>query len=68
MIASLIGAIIASMATTSLLIALRLGDAAIKSAGKYPLTSSEKAIILNAGYDHDDLKNIQLDLQELPFQ
>ena len=68
MIASLIGVIIASMATTSLLLAIRYGDAAIKGAGKYPLTSSEKAIILNAGYDNNDLKNIELDLQELPLQ
>jgi len=66
MIAGLIGTIIASMATASLLIAIRIGDATIKNAGKYPLTSSEKAILINAGYEKKDLQNIQLDLNELP--
>ena len=66
MIAALTGTIIAAMATASLLIAIRLGDEAIKDAGRYPLTKDEKNIILNAGYDKEDLKSVESDLNSLP--
>ena len=65
MISSVLGMIIASCATTSLLIAIIVTNKAIKSQEKLPLTNSEKQIILNAGYNEDDLAIIDLDIKNL---
>ena len=67
MISAVLGMIIASYATTSLLISIIITNKAIKSQGRLPLTNSEKQIILNAGYTENDLVNINIDIQNLPI-
>ncbi len=66
MLAASLGAVIISMATASLLLAIKIGDQAIKNAGNYPLTRYEKSSLLNAGFTSDDLSNLELDVQSLP--
>ncbi len=66
MISAVLGAVIMSMSTVALLIAIRLGDNAIDNAGKYPLTRSEISTVLNIpGYTEDDISNLQLDIKTL---
>tara|TARA_Y100001968_G_C19369787_1_gene724484 strand:- start:171 stop:380 length:210 start_codon:yes stop_codon:yes gene_type:complete len=65
MISAVLGMIIASCATTSLLITIIITNKAIKSQGRMPLTNSEKQTILNAGYSENDLENINIDIQNI---
>ena len=62
MLSALLGSFIMSMATISLLIAIDLSNKAINQAGKYPLSRHEKEMILNAGYNKEDIKNLDKDL------
>ena len=66
MFATSLGAVIISMATVSLLIAIRIGDHAIKNAGSYPLTRYEKSSLLNAGFTLEDIDDLELDVKSLP--
>ena len=66
MISALLGCVIMSMATVSLLIGIRLGEDAINNAGNYPLTNFEKNTIIKAGYSNKDLILIQNDIKLLP--
>ncbi len=50
MIQSLLGVAIMSMAATSLLIAIRIGDNSLDNVKSHPLTSYEKRILQKAGY------------------
>ena len=68
MISTVLGMIIASLATSSLLLAITVTNKAIKSQGRLPLTNAEKQIILNAGYKEDDLIKINIDIQNLQFE
>ncbi len=66
MISSVLGAVIMSMATVSLLIAIKLGDDSIHNAGKQPLTKDEIIMIRNVpGFTEDDISNLQLDVKAL---
>ena len=58
-----------SVATTSLLIAIRIGNNSLENVKKYPLTSYEKNLIKDSGYpqleDINDLTSeIYNDIQE----
>ena len=66
MVSSVLGAVIISMATVSLLIAIQLSDQAIENAGRHPLTRDEINTVLNvAAFDSDDISNLQLDVTSL---
>ena len=66
MISSVLGAVIISMSTVSLLIAIKLGDQAVKNAGKHPLTKEEIDIVIRIpGYSTEQLDSLQLDIRGL---
>ena len=65
MISAVLGMIIASCATTSLILTMIITNKAIKSQGRLPLTNTEKRLILDAGYTEKDLLNINIDIQNL---
>ncbi len=66
MISSVLGAVIISMATVSLLIAIQLSDQALLEAGKHPLTPEEINTVLSVpGYNSNDIPKLQSDVQSL---
>ena len=56
-----------SAATVSLLVALEINSKAIKNAGKYALTSDERTMLINAGFDFSDIEIINQDIELLDF-
>ena len=67
MISSLIGSVIMSAVTVAMLIAVSITDKALKEAGTYPLTSQERQILIDAGYNLLDVKNINQEIKSLKF-
>lgn len=67
MISSLIGSVIMSAVTVAMLIALNITDKALKQAGKYPLTSQERQILIDAGYNYLDIEDINQEINSLKF-
>ena len=65
MISSILGAVIMSAATVSMLVAINLGNKALKNAGKYPLTLQEREILTNAGYKSSDMELINQEIEIL---
>ena len=59
------GMIIISMVTTSLLVALTIGNKTIKEAGFSPLTKKEKELILKNGYNRKDVEIIESQIKNL---
>lgn len=56
MVAALIGTIIMSIATGSMLIAISMSNEAIDKSGKHPITKDEEKIILKAGYEKENIR------------
>jgi len=67
MISSLIGSVIMSAVTVAMLIAINYTDEALTKAGRYPLTSQEREILINAGFDLVDIENINQEIKSLRF-
>ena len=67
MISALIGSVIMSAATIAMLIAIKVTDNALNKVGRYPLTNEERQILINAGYDSADIKNINQEIELLKF-
>ena len=68
MISHSVGIIVASMAVVSIVIAVGLGEKTIRKSGNYPLTKLEKEFVLSSGFDEDDLKLLQLSIDNLPIE
>ena len=66
MISSLIGAVIMSAVTVAMLIAINYTDKALNEAGRYPLTSQEREILINAGLKKY-IENINQEIKLLQF-
>ena len=66
MISSLIGSLIMSAVTVAMLIAVNYTDKALTEAGRYPLTSQERKILINAGLKKY-IENINQDIKSLNF-
>ena len=47
-----------SAVTVAMLISINITEEAFRKAGRYPLTNQEKDILCNAGYDYEDIENI----------
>ena len=56
-----------SAVTVAMLIAVNITDKALKQAGKYPLTSQERQILIDAGYNLLDIENINQEIKSLKF-
>ena len=68
MISSLIGSVIMTAVTVTMLIALNIINKGLSSVGKYPLTQDEITILRDAGYkDPLDIENINQEIKNLDF-
>ena len=69
MISSILGAVIMSAATVSMLIALRITNETFKNIGRQPLSPTEKEILYKAGFtssEHIDIVNNHI--KEITFE
>lgn len=67
MISALIGSVIMSAVTVAMLIAVDVTDKALLKVGKYPLTSQERKILMDAGFNLIDIENINEEIKLLKF-
>ena len=67
MISSLLGSVIMSAVTVAMLIAINFTDKTLTKVGRYPLTTQEKQILKNAGFNLVDIENINQDIKSLKF-
>ena len=67
MISSLIGSVIMSAVTLAMLLAINITDKALTKVGKYPLTSKERQILIDAGFKVKDIENINQEINSLRF-
>jgi len=67
MISSLLGSVIMSAVTVAMLIAINYTDKVLTKVGRYPLTSQEKQILKNAGFNLVDIENINQEIKGLNF-
>ena len=64
---SFIGLMIAAIATSSLMLAIKSMEKSYRNAGKYSLTQQELIIINNAGLNsQSNIKLLKEDIQNLP--
>ena len=67
MISSLLGSVIMSAVTVAMLIAINYTDKTLTKLGRYPLTSQEKQILIDAGFNSVDIENINQEIKSLKF-
>ena len=67
MISSLIGSVIMSAVTVAMLMAVNVTDKALLEAGKYPLTSQERQILIDAGFNSIEIENLNQEIKLLEF-
>jgi len=67
MISSVIGSVIMSAVTVAMLLAIDITDKALNKVGKYPLTTKERQILIDAGYNMEDVENINQEIKSLEF-
>ena len=67
MISALIGSVIMSAVTLAMLLAIDITDKALNKVGKYPLTIQERQILIDAGYNMEDIENINQEIKSLEF-
>lgn len=67
MISALIGSVIMSVVTVAMLTAIKVTDKALIKVGRYPLTNAERQILIDAGYNSIDIKNINQEIESLNF-
>tara|TARA_B100000900_G_C20382687_1_gene635243 strand:+ start:254 stop:460 length:207 start_codon:yes stop_codon:yes gene_type:complete len=67
MISSLLGSVIMSAVTVAMLIAINFTDKTLTKLGRYPLTSQEKQILIDAGFNSADIENINQEIKSLKF-
>ena len=67
MISALIGSVIMSAVTLAMLLAIDITDEALNKVGKYPLTTQERQILIDAGYNFKDIENINEEIKSLNF-
>ena len=67
MISALIGSVIMSAVTLAMLLAIDITDKALNKVGKYPLTSEERQILIDAGFNSQDIEIINQEIESLEF-
>ena len=67
MISALIGSVIMSAVTLAMLLAIDITDKALNKVGKYPLTSEESKILIDAGFNLQDTEIINQEIESLQF-
>ena len=56
-----------SAVTVAMLVAINITDKALSNVGKYPLTSEEREILIDAGFSLIDIENINEEIKQLDF-
>ena len=56
-----------SAVTLAMLLAIEITDEALNKVGKYPLTTQERQILIDAGYNMEDIENINQEIKSLEF-
>ncbi len=67
MISALIGSVIMSAVTLAMLLAIEITDEALNKVWKYPLTTQERQILIDAGYNFQDIEIINQEIKSLEF-
>ena len=67
MISALIGSVIMSAVTVAMLLALDVTDNALIKVGKYPLTKQERQLLIDAGFNLNDIEIINSEIKLLKF-
>ena len=67
MISSLIGSVIMSAVSVAMLMAVEVTDKALFKVGKYPLTSQERQILIDAGFNLIEIENLNEEIKLLKF-
>ena len=67
MISALIGSVIMSAVTVAMLMAVDVTDKALLKVGKYPLTSQERQILIDAGFSLIEIDNLNQEIRLLKF-
>tara|TARA_Y100000991_G_scaffold103489_1_gene77966 strand:- start:321 stop:530 length:210 start_codon:yes stop_codon:yes gene_type:complete len=67
MISSLIGSVIMSAVTLAMLLAIDITDKALTKVGKYPLTTQERQILIDAGFKIQDIEDINQAIESIEF-
>ena len=67
MISALIGSVIMSAVTVAMLMAVDVTEKSLLKVGKYPLTSQERKILIDAGFNLSDIENINAEIELLKF-
>ena len=67
MISALIGAVVMSAVTVAMLLAVDFTDKALIKVGKYPLTIQERKLLIDAGFNLNDIENINSEIKLLKF-
>ena len=67
MISSLIGSVIMSAVSVAMLMAVEVTDKALFKVGKYPLTSQERQILIDAGFNLTEIENLNQEIKLLKF-
>jgi len=67
MISALIGSVVMSAVTVAMLLAVDVTDKALVKVGKYPLTRQERQILIDAGFNLNDIENINAEIKFLEF-
>ena len=56
-----------SAVTVAMLIAINITDKALKEVGRSPLTSQERQILIDAGFNSLDIENVNQEIKSLKF-
>tara|TARA_B100001989_G_scaffold240107_1_gene204874 strand:+ start:393 stop:602 length:210 start_codon:yes stop_codon:yes gene_type:complete len=67
MISALIGSVVMSAVTVAMLLAVDVTNKALVKVGKYPLTSQERQILIDAGFNFNDIENINAEIKLIEF-
>ena len=67
MISALIGSVIMSAVTLAMLLAIDITDKSLSNVGKYPLTIEEQQILIDAGFNFQDIEIINQEIKSLEF-
>ena len=67
MISSLIGSVIMSAVTLAMLLAINITEKSLTKVGKYPLTAQERQILIDAGFNLQDIENINQEIKLIEF-
>ena len=67
MISALIGSVIMSAVTVAMLMAVDVTEKALLKVGKYPLTSKERQILIDAGFNFIEIENLNQEIKLIKF-